>query len=193
MIETYIYKTLIRSIIDYGCAAYNSANKDLKSKLDRIQSQALRIACGALRCTSVASVQVECGGEMPLQLRRESIINKYALNIKSVPNHPAKKLLNNNDHRINPQSFYNDTRDFMSSVTVDIPEHRVNIDPPWHRIPPAVCTKLLESTRGMSPDTIRTLASDHIHSHHKNTQKCFTDGSRMSDGRVTCRSGLCVG
>ena len=24
-----IYKTLIRSVIDYGCAAYNSANKDV--------------------------------------------------------------------------------------------------------------------------------------------------------------------
>ena len=71
----HIYRATIRPIIDYGSAAYNSALPSAKSKLNRIQAQALRIACGVMRCTSISSIQVECG-EMPLQLRREGIALK---------------------------------------------------------------------------------------------------------------------
>jgi len=38
-----VYKALIRSLIDYGCTAYDSASQTIKSKLDSIQTKALRI------------------------------------------------------------------------------------------------------------------------------------------------------
>ena len=41
-----IYKTLIRSKLDYGCQAYASASKSQLARLDRIQSAALRIVTG---------------------------------------------------------------------------------------------------------------------------------------------------
>jgi hypothetical protein len=63
-----IYKALIRPVIDYGCIAYNSASDNIKSRLDRVQAEALRLSCGAMRGTAVASLQVECG-ELPLFLR----------------------------------------------------------------------------------------------------------------------------
>ena len=40
-----IYRTLVRSVLDYGATAYNSTSHANKQKLDKIQSKALRIAC----------------------------------------------------------------------------------------------------------------------------------------------------
>ena len=71
-----IYKSLIRSKIDYGCQAYSSATQSQLKRLDRIQAAALRIATGAYKSTSNINVQIECCVP-PLQLRREELILKY--------------------------------------------------------------------------------------------------------------------
>ena len=39
-----IYRSLNRSVIDYGAIVYNSASDNLKNRLDVIQHKALRIA-----------------------------------------------------------------------------------------------------------------------------------------------------
>ena len=56
-----VYKTLIGSIIDYGCMAYDSAAAKTKEKLEQLQEQALSICCRSLPGTARASLQVECG------------------------------------------------------------------------------------------------------------------------------------
>ena len=71
-----IYKSLIRSKIDYGCQAYASASQSQLSRLDRIQAAALRIATGAYKSTANIDVQIECCVP-PLKLRREELILKY--------------------------------------------------------------------------------------------------------------------
>ena len=65
-----VYRALIRSLLDFGCEAYDSAAQSIKKSLDSIQYQALRICAGALPLTSLDSLQVELG-EMPLDLRRQ--------------------------------------------------------------------------------------------------------------------------
>ena len=64
-----VYRGLIRSCMEYGCAVYDLTCKMHKRRSDRVQAQCLRICSGALWCTSVAALQVDCG-EMPLDLRR---------------------------------------------------------------------------------------------------------------------------
>ena len=56
-----VYKALIRSVIDYGCIAYDTASATTKARLDVIQAKALRICCGAMVGTPKSAVQVECG------------------------------------------------------------------------------------------------------------------------------------
>ncbi len=87
-----IYKTLIRSLIDYRCIAYDSANKTVKKKLDSIQLKALSIVTGALPGTALIALQNECG-EMPLQLRRNLLTCKYAIKVALEFNHPTKQIL----------------------------------------------------------------------------------------------------
>ena len=94
-----IYRALIRSRIDYGSIAYNTASDGVKAELDRIQSAALKICCGSMKGTAIAALQVECG-EMPLKLRRENQSIKYALKIQSIKDHPANEILRENFLRI---------------------------------------------------------------------------------------------
>lgn len=49
----YIYVTLIRARIDYGCAVYGAAAKSALSDLDVIQALALRICLGAVKSAQV--------------------------------------------------------------------------------------------------------------------------------------------
>ena len=53
-----LYRSLVRSKLDYGCIIYGSARKSYLQMLDPIHNQGLRLALGAFR-TSVASLYVE--------------------------------------------------------------------------------------------------------------------------------------
>ena len=71
-----IYMSLIRSKLDYGCQAYMSASPTQLARLDKIQNNALRIATGAYKSTSVQAMEVECN-IMQLSLKREEFALKY--------------------------------------------------------------------------------------------------------------------
>ncbi len=72
-----------------------SASKSQLLKVEAIQSQALRICCGAIRSSPITAVQVEMG-EMPLEFRRLKLKMRYWINIKGhSDSHPIKKVLNN--------------------------------------------------------------------------------------------------
>jgi len=83
-----IYRSLIRSVLDYGSIAYNSASENVKMKLDVIQHKALRIACGTFCSTAASALQVETG-ELPLSLRRSQQELKYTVKVKATKGHPA--------------------------------------------------------------------------------------------------------
>ena len=182
----HIYRATIRPIIDYGSAAYNSALPSIKSKLDQIQAQALRIACGAMRCTSISSIQVECG-EMPLQLRREEIALKYALKIEAEEDHPAKAILLNKGRKIKRKqmTFYKETKDFIQSLPSKVPQRKIDTSPPWHTKQPKICTELKNLiNKNMSPDKIIATSIDHMNDHDNSAIRCFTDGSKDTEGRT---------
>jgi len=52
-----IYRSLIRSILNYGAVALDSMSESNKKKLDVIQMQALRIASGAICGTANSAIQ----------------------------------------------------------------------------------------------------------------------------------------
>ena len=56
-----IYRSLIRSRLDYGCSVIYTASENQLKKLDVIQSTCLRICCGAMRTTPIHALQQECG------------------------------------------------------------------------------------------------------------------------------------
>ena len=86
-----VYRSLIRSILDYGAIDLDSMSETNKKKFEKIQAQALRICSGALRGTANAALQVDMG-EPPLQLRRLQQQLKYAAKSTTTENHPAAKV-----------------------------------------------------------------------------------------------------
>ena len=65
-----LYRSLIRSKLDYGSIVYGSAIKSYLLMLDTVHHQGLRLALGAFRTSPVESLYVEAN-EPSLYLRRE--------------------------------------------------------------------------------------------------------------------------
>jgi len=83
-----LYRSLIRSKLDYGCIVYGSAAKSYLELLDPIHNQGLRLCLGAFRTSPVESLYVEAN-EPSLSYRREKLALQYAVKLRSCPSNAA--------------------------------------------------------------------------------------------------------
>ncbi|GBO14372.1 Peroxiredoxin-6 [Araneus ventricosus] len=89
-----IYRSLVRSKLDYGVPVYGSVAMSTLKMLDSVHHQGLRIATGAFRTTPIPSLHV-VSGEPSLELRRHSLSLSYFYKIKSDESHPQHyKVIN---------------------------------------------------------------------------------------------------
>ena len=77
-----LYRTLVRSKLDYGCIVYGSARQSYLRKLDSIHNQGLRLALGAFWTSPINSLYTEAN-EPSLNLRRKKLSLQYYLKLKS--------------------------------------------------------------------------------------------------------------
>ena len=89
-----IYRSTLRSKLDYVCIGYDSVGKSYIQMLDPIQNQSLRLCLGAFRTSPVESLQVECN-EMPLSLRRDKLALQFAIRLQSNSLNPATTCMLN--------------------------------------------------------------------------------------------------
>ena len=87
----YLYRSLIRSKLDYGSIVYGSARKSSLAILDPIHHQGLRLALGAFRTSPVASLYVEAE-EPSLTTRREKLSLQYAVRLAENPSNQAHEV-----------------------------------------------------------------------------------------------------
>ena len=83
-----LYRSLIRSKLDYGCIVYGSARKSYLEMLDPIYNEGLRLCLGTFRTSPAPSLYVEAN-EAPLSLRRQKLSLQYALKLHYNPSNPA--------------------------------------------------------------------------------------------------------
>ena len=83
-----LYRSLVRSKLDYGCIVYGSASRSILKQLDPIHHQGLRIALGAFRTSPAQSLYIEAH-EPSLTTRRLKLSLNYVLKLKSLPENPA--------------------------------------------------------------------------------------------------------
>ena len=83
-----LYRSHVRSKLDYGCVVYGSARKTVLETLDRVQNAALRTCLGAFRTSPVSSLHVEAG-ELPPELRRQQLSLQYIAKLRSNPSNPT--------------------------------------------------------------------------------------------------------
>ena len=71
-----LYRSLVRSKLDYGSVVYGSARKSYLKSLYTIHYQGLRLALGAFRTSPIESLYAE-SNEPALYVRREKISLQY--------------------------------------------------------------------------------------------------------------------
>ena len=77
-----LYRTIVRSKLDYGCIVYGSARPSYLKTLDTIHHQGIRLALGAFRTSPAESLLVEAN-EPSLKDRREKLSLQFGIKLKS--------------------------------------------------------------------------------------------------------------
>ena len=83
-----LYRSIVRSKLDYASFIYGSARESYVNMLDPIHNQGIRLALGAFRTSPVESLYAEAN-EPPLHLRRRKLRQQYLLKLYSNPENPA--------------------------------------------------------------------------------------------------------
>ncbi|KAI5717307.1 hypothetical protein M8J77_003609 [Diaphorina citri] len=87
-----LYRSYVRSKLDYACVVYNSAPSSSLKTLDTIHHQGVRLALGAFKSSPIPSILSEAG-EPPLSYRREILTCNYLFNTQRNPKHFLSPLL----------------------------------------------------------------------------------------------------
>ncbi|GFO26748.1 ribonuclease hi [Plakobranchus ocellatus] len=87
-----LYRTFVRSKLDYDSVVYGSAKKHVLRALDHIHHQNLRIVLGAFRTSPIKSFYAEAG-EPSLGYRRTKLAFNYILKLKSLPRNPCHDVV----------------------------------------------------------------------------------------------------
>lgn len=188
-----LYKSLIRSVLDYGAPAFLSACKSAKDRMQRVQSAALRICCGAVQGTAISALQHECG-EPPLHLHllRQSL--RYSVKVKAVDEHPASGVLEDDwmnhwgKYNTHTAPIYNQLEDFHKQLEhTTIQTIQTYTVPPWTIQNIAVDFSLAHciSKQQDNPVVMRSLSASKM-SEYSQQLKIFTDGSKDQFNNVSC-------
>jgi hypothetical protein len=87
-----LYKGLIRSVLEYGCVAFDRMAGTHILKLERVQYRCLRIALGLMQSTHVQTLEV-IGGVPPLRMRFSMLNHRYLISAFSTAGHPLRQEL----------------------------------------------------------------------------------------------------
>ena len=187
-----LYRSLIRSKLDYGCIVYGSARPSYLKMLNTIHHQGLRLALGAFRTSPVESLYIEAG-ELPLEERRIKLSLQYITKLKSTPSNPAYDCV------FEPEFIQKYLRNVKSikPLGIRMMDHLqagdINLDqvnnediydiPPWELSFPIVNLALTTTSKR------QTLESDYRQRfleindfyENKNFTSIYTDGSKSHD------------
>ena len=189
-----LYRSLIRSKLDYGSIVYGSARKSYLAMLDPIHHQGLRLALGASRTSPTASLYVEAD-EPSLNTRREKLSLQYAIRIAENNSNPA------HDVTFQPKytDLYESKPNFIKSFgvrTLPVLESAninfKNIDktftpnvPAWCINKPKLIFDLHSGKKSETSPIIMKSNFQELKSHYMDYKHIYTDGSK-DDMKVGC-------
>ena len=187
-----LYRSLVRSKLDYGCIIYGSARPSYLKMLNTIHHQGLRLALGAFRTSPVESLYVEAG-ELPLEQRRVKLSLQYVTKLKSTPSNPAFNCV----FRPEYENKYLRNAKVISPLGVRIKEHlensnilieEINDDdiydiPPWELSSPIVNLTLHSSPKSDTHNTEYRQRFLEVNDYYenKNFVPVYTDGSKTDN------------
>lgn len=184
-----LYRSLIRSKLDYGSTIYASAGNKLLSSLDIVANSALRIATGAFRSSPINSLYRECG-EPPLWIRRQQLQLSLAARISANASNPVYPLLFDNtqdpiyeNHPKRPQPFVKSYKNLQISVDLkDSHPIKPADSPPWTIDLPTCDTSLLRHPKDNTPPEMYRQLIIEATTNYRCTETYYTDGSKNEEG-----------
>ena len=182
-----LYRTLIRSKLDYGCTVYGSAKKSNLKLLDPIHHQGLRIALGAFRTSPVTSLYAE-SGEPSLEHRRLKLSLNYTAKLNSTPENPCYDSLSNSSSA----EFFK-TKKTDPALGARIENHFQNMDvnvknidsekvrkpPPWEQYKVNFDTSLTEFDKGSTNALVFQKEFSNVKEKYNDHYEIYTDGSKQ--------------
>lgn len=189
-----VYKSLIRSKIEYASIIYSSANSSILVKLDKLQNNAIRIATGAFKSSPIVSILIE--SSVPsLETRRHNHIIKFVVKLAHKPNHPLfNALYNNSDILHHLRRFKNPSKSFilravhiLNKYNISIPRFTVfsTLNQPWKQFNINVITDLQIHKRSDTSNIIYKQIYKELLKSHPNYIFIYTDGSKL-DSKAGC-------
>ena len=190
----HLYRSLVRSKLDYGSIVYGSARKSYLQILDTVHHQGLRLALGAFRTSPVTSLYVEAD-EPSLTLRREKLSLQYATRLAANPSNPAFKvtfspqfseIYERKPTAIRP--FGLRVLPLLDSTNINptnIEKHFVTEIPSWCMKKPNILFDLHTSKKSFSDSLIMKQNFHILQSRYTEYQHIYTDGSKDGE-KVGC-------
>ena len=190
----HLYRSLIRSKLDYGSIVYGSARKSYLQMLDTVHNQGLRLALGAFRTSPVSSLNVEAD-EPSLWLRREKLSLQYAIRLAANPSNPAfevtfppqfQEYYERKPNAI--KSFGRRIAPLLESTNINIKniqKHSFSDIPSWCITKPNILFDLHNSKKSLSDSHLMKQNFQELQSRLSDYQHIYTDGSKVED-KVGC-------
>ena len=183
-----LYRSLVRSKLDYGCIVHGSASKTALAKLDPVHNQGLRLSLGAFRSSPVESLYVEAH-EPPLEIRREKLALLYILKLKANPGNPAYDVVFNPKYHIlyadkesATDSFGIHCKKLLKKAKIDVGEIAINSIPDipiWDSEPVTVDFTLSEFDKSSTSSTVFKSRFNEVKQKYLDFCHIYTDGSKV--------------
>ena len=185
----HLYRSIVRSKLDYASPVYGSARPSYLKMLDPVQNQGLRVALGAFRTSPVESLQAEAN-EPPLELRRKKLSLQYTTKLSSTPENPAfdavfnvpryiKTAVAKNENLIKPLGLR--VKDDLAELAwkkEDTDDFFFSPIPPWQLQTPEIDLGLADTTKGETDaETYKTAFRDLL-GKYQGFEQIYTDGSK---------------
>ncbi|HIP82064.1 MAG TPA: reverse transcriptase-like protein, partial [Desulfocapsa sulfexigens] len=183
----HLYRSLVRSKLDYGSIIYGSARPSYIKQLDTVHHQGLRLCLGAFRTSPVESLYVEAD-EPSLYERRIKLALQYVTKLKSNPTNPAYKCIFHPDY---VELFTNHPKT-ISPLGIRIQDHltaaHINLShiavtqllqiPPWQLIRPTVRFDLTVHKKSDTNQLVYQQAFLQFRDKFPDHRHFYTDGSK---------------
>ena len=178
-----LYRSLIRSKLDYASIIYQSASNNIIKRLDPIHNLAIRICIGAFKSSPVISLYSE-SGEPSLYYRRQQLSLQYYTRSSQDPNHPSYDYIHDlpeNPAQRKTNTFAEHTANIIETIgnpVFSVMTNRHAYKSTW-LLPTFICNDFNPpKKKTILPQQMKILFEDHVHQFHEQSKCIYTDGSK---------------
>ena len=181
-----LYRSIIRSKLDYGSYIYSSASESSLKLLDPVHNAAIRLCTGAYRSSPVLSLYSE-SGEPPLKRRREQLMMQYYCRSLQAPSTIAfsyiqRDIIENLDSKSTTAVRILDT---CENLNINISTLPFSFDgrPTWKLASGVRCESYMYPKKDTCSDYImRAYFDEHVEQFHDDDVHIYTDGAKNEIG-----------